>query len=86
MKKTTQILVPLFAILVACSSLQKSSPTVLRPFKEKTLSNGLRVVYIPDSTLPRVGFHLLVQAGSAQDPVGSEGLSSMTVSLLETLS
>lgn len=91
MKKLNVILAFLisFSFLLACSTF-RSKPAAsgkefaLRPFEEKVLANGLRVLYIPDHTLPRVSFQMGVGSGSAQDPQGLEGLSSLTVSLLET--
>lgn len=82
------------ASTVACSSSGKksgggglfssSSSTgyQLRAFEEKTLENGLRILYIPDNSLPYVSFSLLVRTGSAADPVGQEGLSSLVAELL----
>lgn len=55
----------------------------LRPIEEKTLANGLRVLYIRDKTLPKVSYQLFVRAGSISDPTGKEGLASLTSSLLE---
>ncbi len=71
--------------MVACSSLSKQAekPFQLRPMQEKTLANGLRILYITDTSLPRVSYNLMIQSGSAQDPQGEEGLSSLTLSLLE---
>lgn len=54
----------------------------LREFEEKTLANGLRILYIPDNALPYVSFSILVRSGSAQDPKGQEGLSSMVAEML----
>jgi hypothetical protein len=54
----------------------------LHAFEEKTLPNGLRILYIPDNSLPYVSFSILVRSGSAQDPKGQEGLSMMVAELL----
>jgi zinc protease len=73
--------------LSGCSSLGSkpvAGPFKLRPVEEKTLANGLRILFIKDDSLPRISFHMMVMSGSAQDPVGAEGLTDMTLSLLET--
>ncbi|MGZ5279521.1 MAG: M16 family metallopeptidase, partial [Pseudobdellovibrionaceae bacterium] len=68
-----------------CSTLGSKSagPVKMRPVEEKTLSNGLKILYVKDATLPRVSFQMMVLSGSSQDPMGSEGLAAMTLSLLE---
>lgn len=83
LKKITVLLVSL--AFVSCSSLQKGSvgQVKLRPVEEKTLANGLKVLFIQENSLPRVGFTLLVGVGSLHDQQGKEGLNSLTASLLE---
>ena len=60
-----------------------SPATVLRPFTERLLPNGLRLLFVEDQALPYVSLSLLVRAGSAQDPKGLSGLSLMTAELLD---
>lgn len=55
----------------------------IRKFDTQTLPNGLTILWIPDTTLPYVSLQLLVKSGSAQDPVGKEGLADFTAALLE---
>lgn len=55
----------------------------LRPFKEVTLDNGLKIIFINDTSLPRVSLTLLVKSGILQDPKGLEGLNALTSYLLE---
>lgn len=86
-KSQTLLSVILFLSLSGCSSLGSkpvAGPFKLRPIEEKTLANGLKILYIKDDSLPRISFNMMVMSGSAQDPVGVEGLTEMTVSLLET--
>ncbi len=73
-------------LVLACSSVSKKqeSKFQLRPIQEVTLSNGLKVIYIADHSLPRVSLNLLVKSGSAQEEKGAEGLAALTVSLLES--
>ncbi len=70
---------------ISCSSLSSKSASQfqLRPMQELTLKNGLQVIYIKDTTLPRISFHLMLKTGAAQDPKGEEGLSNLTLALLE---
>lgn len=53
------------------------------PYKEVTLDNGLKIIFIHDGSLPRVSLTTLIRAGVSQDPKGKEGLSSLTSYLLE---
>jgi zinc protease len=55
----------------------------LRPFEEKTLENGLRILYIPDESLPYVSYTMLLGSGSAQDPEGQEGISAFVAEMLD---
>ncbi|MES2965374.1 MAG: pitrilysin family protein, partial [Bdellovibrionota bacterium] len=65
-------------------SLGSSSSSFRLPsFEEKTLPNGLRVLFIPDETLPYVSYSLLIKSGSAQDPENLTGLASMVAELLD---
>jgi zinc protease len=60
-----------------------SSEFQLRSYQEETLPNGLRILFVPDNTLPRLSLNMVVKVGASQDPVGLEGLSQMTGWLLE---
>lgn len=65
-------------------SLGSSSTSFRLPaFEEKTLANGLRVLFISDESLPYVSYTLLIKSGAAQDPEGLTGLSSMVAELLD---
>lgn len=55
----------------------------LRPYKEKTLENGLKIIFIADHTLPRVSLSLLVKAGALQETAANAGLNAMTAYLME---
>ncbi|MFS4460852.1 M16 family metallopeptidase [Bdellovibrio sp. HCB2-146] len=78
---------------VACASqktTQKAPPGYvqkgngsfqLQPYKEKTLANGLKLVFIQDSTLPRISLTMLVKTGTMQEPIA--GLNALTAYLLE---
>jgi zinc protease len=84
---------------IACSSSSKKSEATqpspgyvqkgngssfqLMPFKEVTLPNGLKVVFIKDATLPRVSLTMLVKTGMVQEPVQHAGVNALTAYLLE---
>lgn len=57
--------------------------TSLRPYRETELSNGLKVLFLPDPTLPALSLGLLVRAGATTDPVGQAGLSNFVADLLD---
>ena len=83
----------LLAALTACSSQpvgQGASTTangqkefILKSFEEETLSNGLKLIFVQDDSLPRVSLNLMVKVGANQDPQGQEGLGNLTGWLLE---
>ena len=54
----------------------------LPPFEESSLANGLRIVLVENHELPVVTVWLTFPAGSAYDPAGQEGLTSMASDLL----
>lgn len=55
----------------------------LPAYEEKTLENGLRILFVPDESLPYVTFAMLVRSGSSQDPQGQSGLATMVAELLD---
>lgn len=57
------------------------APRVPRPARA-TLSNGLRVVFIPRDGIPQVAIRLVVPAGSVADPPGLPGTAGLTAALL----
>ncbi len=61
---------------------QSSGSFALKPYKEVTLENGLKVLFIPDNSLPRVSFTLLVKTGSLQESSADAGLNSLTANVM----
>lgn len=51
--------------------------------QEVSLSNGLKILFLRDKSLPRLGVMALVGTGAVSDPKGKEGLSYLTASLLD---
>jgi len=58
-------------------------PLRLPAFERKALSNGLPVVLVGLHEVPVVEVVLVVRAGATADPVGREGLASMTADMLD---
>ncbi len=54
-----------------------------RPFRELVLENGLKIIFVPDDSLPRISLTLLVKAGSMQESKSMAGLNSFMTSLLD---
>ena len=55
----------------------------LHPFEEKTLPNGLHILFVPDESLPYLTLSMLIKSGSDQDPEGQFGLAQMVAELIE---
>lgn len=52
-------------------------------FEQTTLSNGLQVIVAERSSIPVVNFSLLFDAGYAADQMGTPGLASLAMSMLD---
>ncbi len=55
----------------------------LPPVEKKKLSNGLEVWMVRQPELPIVSMNLVLNTGGAANPVGKEGLSSVTAALID---
>ena len=51
-------------------------------FQERSLSNGARLLVVQNDEVPYVTINLVLRGGSSADPVGQEGIASMTAQLL----
>lgn len=70
--------------LSSCSMPSKRSAGFqLRLPEERTLGNGLRVLFLKDDRLPKVSLLLMVKSGFAHDPEGQEGAMALTAGLLD---
>lgn len=92
MKKTAGVLLVMF--LIACSTIVKKSghaaksessePGIQFPkYDEVVLDNGLHILFVPDERLPYVSYTFFFQIGSVHEPAGDQGLTQMTVRLLD---
>lgn len=73
---------------LASASYGSSQPTgdgitVLRKHREVALANGLKVLFMPDQSLPSLSLGLVVKTGAALDPIGSAGLANLVSDLLD---
>jgi zinc protease len=76
-----------FCLGALCFSLMFSFATEaqalkLPPHEKITLKNGMTVLLMEKRGVPMVSFAAIVKAGSTADPVGQEGLASVTAGLL----
>ncbi|HEU0053915.1 MAG TPA: pitrilysin family protein, partial [Longimicrobium sp.] len=72
----------------AAAQEQPPAPGPLRPYQvpgvqDFRLDNGVRVVVVPQTSLPIVHGRVLVTAGAVYDPPAKSGLASLTGSLLD---
>lgn len=84
MKKVKYFLLYISFVTVSCStpSKQEASRFQLKAFESTVLENGLRLIVIPDASLPRVSYQLMIGQGSISDPESLSGLSSLTTRML----
>ncbi len=69
--------------LIARPAARAPSPLKLPPLTRSTLaSNGLKLLVLPDDSLPLVDVLLLVKAGAIDDPPDRVGLASYTAQML----
>lgn len=69
------------------ANLPKPQPDprfTLPSIQKQKLSNGLNVWFVNHSELPVVSMNMVINSGSAADPLDRAGLASMTASLLNT--
>lgn len=71
------------AMTVACSTLMKTSGFKLPDYETVRLENGLELLLIPNRSLPALSLVMMVESGSYYDPDGYDGLTSLTMNLLE---
>lgn len=71
--------------LVSCASKPTTTANQfqLRQYTEETLPNGLRLIFIPDPSLPRISFQMMVKAGGLNESKDNAGLSSLVFGVLD---
>ncbi len=72
-----------WAILcTAMVAVQASSQLSLPPQERHQLPNGMTLILMEQHELPIVSLNFVIRAGSITDPVGKEGVASLTAGLL----
>ena len=67
------------SVMPAAAAAPRFGPPSARSL---SLSNGMRILYLPKPGLPLVSYGLLLRAGSTTDPSDRPGLADMTASML----
>ena len=87
---STVLIVVLAISMLAQTPDRKNPPPLgapknlqLPPIQRFTLSNGMKVVLMEKHTVPLAQVNLLIQSGSFDDPQGKEGLTSLTLDLMD---
>jgi zinc protease len=95
MKNFIRSLVVVSLLVAGCSSSQKRTnapvsvdtkkgdASNLRPYQEKELPNGLKILYVLDNSLPYVSYSMLLKTGSSSDPTAYPGLSLFVSEMLD---
>ncbi|UCF05259.1 MAG: insulinase family protein [bacterium] len=82
MKRISIVTVAVLVLLAPLALPAGPKDVKLPPYTEHTLKNGLKVFVMETKEVPLVTVRLLVPAGSAHDPSGSEGIANLTGRLL----
>jgi predicted Zn-dependent peptidase len=69
-------------LFVSAPVLAQSAGLKLPPYKKLQLKNGMTVLLMEQTEVPVVSFSFIIRAGSVSDPVGKEGVASLTAGLL----
>lgn len=89
MKRRLSLAIVLVALALGCGpvSSQVPAPLPLRDvtfpdFDERILSNGARLIVVPQREVPFVTVNVVVPAGTVADPEGKEGTATFVAQLL----
>ncbi len=80
MKRT--IFAMLTLLMLASAAIAQQRGLKLPPYKKVKLKNGMTLLLMEQHDVPLINFRLIVKTGGIDDPVGKEGLASMTADLL----
>src|SRR5215468_2449378 len=72
----------IFCFAFAFALVAQAQTLKLPPHQKITLKNGMTVLLMEKRGVPMVSFAAIVKAGSTTDPIGQEGLASVTAGLL----
>jgi zinc protease len=87
---TNRVLLKTVSVAIVITLLTFSMPVTtkaddllkLPAVKKVTLKNGMTLLLIERPGVPIVSFNFIIKAGSVSDPIGKEGLASLTAELL----
>jgi len=82
LRRTQLFLLALLAILVLGGSAADAQSIHLPPHEKVVLKNGLTLLLLQKRGVPLVDISAIVKTGAAADPVGQDGLASITAALL----
>ncbi|PWT91426.1 MAG: hypothetical protein C5B54_05335 [Acidobacteria bacterium] len=78
-------IIPLMVFIASLIVAQRSfaeEALKLPPYKKVQLNNGMTLFFMEQHEIPIVSFHFIVKSGSTSDPMGKEGLASLTADML----
>jgi zinc protease len=67
---------------IAAPCFAQTTSLTLPPYKRVVLKNGLTLLLMEQHEVPIVSLAAVIKAGSVADPIGKEGLASLTAELL----
>ncbi len=73
----------LFLFLISCATSSIKKDFAIRDYRELKLKNGLKVLLVPDNSLPYISTSLIFHQGSISDPTLYFGLTSFVTSILD---
>lgn len=84
-KKIIFMITGVFAVgLLGCATgSYKKDQIQMRPVEEVVLDNGLRILFVQDDSLPRLGLSLMIKTGSAYESEKQRGLNALTARALD---
>src|SRR4029453_957744 len=77
LKSQMRKIIPILLIATICASAFAQVKVAPLNIKERTLSNGLRVVSVQDNTSPTISIHLWYDVGGKNDPPGRSGFAHL---------
>lgn len=86
MIRQTVMVLTFLVLTLGCASMPGgggSGSFKLRPFREVTLKNGLKVLLVEDKSLPYFSMFMLVAAGSSNDGLTASGTAFLVGDLLD---
>ncbi|HVF87214.1 MAG TPA: pitrilysin family protein [Pyrinomonadaceae bacterium] len=82
MKRLQILLSVAIVALFSIQALAHEGTLKLPPYKKVKLANGMTLMLMEQREVPIISFSFIVKTGSVADPVGKEGVASMTADLL----